>query len=282
MTTDRDLNRIVRSWLDEGVTALPDHLLDSVIAQVPATPQRHPSWLARRTPPMNKYVSVALAAAAVVVMAIIGIQLVGPFVGGPIETPTPIPSQSIQPTATPAAIRQHFTFVGSDVRVSAEVPDSWTVQSWFAMPGTTQPPDGLSVSFEAITNTFSDPCGHVLRTPVIGSSTTDLVNALVELPNHTATQPAEDSIGGLPATYLELTADDPLPCAPDQFFMWTDDPTGEQPGTGLFAQGHGQIFRMWVLEVGGERVTVFAMRFPTSTEEAVAEQQAILDSIQFE
>ncbi len=37
MSTERDVNRIVRSWMDEGVTALPEHVLDAVLDQVPAT-----------------------------------------------------------------------------------------------------------------------------------------------------------------------------------------------------------------------------------------------------
>ena len=37
MSTDRDVTRIVRSWLEEGVTALPDRVLDAVLDQVPAT-----------------------------------------------------------------------------------------------------------------------------------------------------------------------------------------------------------------------------------------------------
>ena len=35
-----DATRIVRSWLDEGVTQLPDRVLDAVLDEVPATPQR--------------------------------------------------------------------------------------------------------------------------------------------------------------------------------------------------------------------------------------------------
>ena len=54
MSTDRDVTRIVRSWLEEGVTALPDRVLDSVLDQVPATPQRRVTWWpARRLPAMN-------------------------------------------------------------------------------------------------------------------------------------------------------------------------------------------------------------------------------------
>jgi hypothetical protein len=31
MSTDRDTTRIVRSWLEEGVAALPDRVLDTVL-----------------------------------------------------------------------------------------------------------------------------------------------------------------------------------------------------------------------------------------------------------
>ena len=42
MSTDRDVTRIVRSWLEEGVTALPDRVLDAVLDQLPATPSAGP------------------------------------------------------------------------------------------------------------------------------------------------------------------------------------------------------------------------------------------------
>ena len=53
MSTDRDTTRIVRSWLDEGATALPDRVLDAVLDQVPATSQRRPLWPAWRFREMN-------------------------------------------------------------------------------------------------------------------------------------------------------------------------------------------------------------------------------------
>ena len=75
MSTDRDVTRIVRSWLEEGVTALPDRVLDTVLDQLPATPQRRAWWPARRLREMNNLAKLAIAAAAVVVVAIVGINL---------------------------------------------------------------------------------------------------------------------------------------------------------------------------------------------------------------
>ena len=92
MSTDRDVTRIVRSWLEEGATALPDRVLDTVLDQLPATPQRRAWWPARRFEKMNNFAKVAIAAAAVVVVAVVGLNVLprsGGGVGGPGPTPTP-------------------------------------------------------------------------------------------------------------------------------------------------------------------------------------------------
>ena len=80
MHTDRDTTRIVRSWLEEGATALPDRVLDAVLDQVPATPQRRSLWPPRRSTDMNNTLKVALGAAAVLVVAVVA--LVPGVVGG--------------------------------------------------------------------------------------------------------------------------------------------------------------------------------------------------------
>jgi hypothetical protein len=49
MNADHETTRVVRSWLDEGVTRLPDRVLDAVLDQVPATPPRRPGWSAWRS-----------------------------------------------------------------------------------------------------------------------------------------------------------------------------------------------------------------------------------------
>jgi sugar lactone lactonase YvrE len=98
MSTDRDTTRIVRSWLEEGATALPDRVLDAVLDQVPATHQRRSSWLARRSPLMsNNLVRTGIAAAAVVVAVIVGVNLAPRSSTGP---PHPSPTTATSPTVT--------------------------------------------------------------------------------------------------------------------------------------------------------------------------------------
>jgi hypothetical protein len=103
VSTDRDVDRIVRSWMDEGVTQLPDRVLDLVLDQVPSTPQRRSWWPARRFTIMNTYARLGLVAAAVVVAVAIGIGIYGRSnsVGPPV--PTPSLTASPTPAANPLA-----------------------------------------------------------------------------------------------------------------------------------------------------------------------------------
>jgi hypothetical protein len=101
MSTERDVTRIVRSWLEEGVTALPDRVLDTVLDQVPATPQRRPTWSPRRFAPMNRVLLTASAAAAVFVVVILGYNLLQ-RTGSVGTQPTLAPSPSASPLPSPS------------------------------------------------------------------------------------------------------------------------------------------------------------------------------------
>ena len=85
MSADRDTTRIVRSWLEDGVTRLPDHVLDAVLDELPSTPQRRATWWpARRLSTMNTTLKFGLAAVVVAVALVIGLNyLAGRNVGGP-------------------------------------------------------------------------------------------------------------------------------------------------------------------------------------------------------
>ena len=72
MSTDRDTTRIVRSWLEEGRTTLPDWVRDDVFDQLPATPQRRSRWTAWRFLTMPTAAKTAVAAAAVIRLIAVG------------------------------------------------------------------------------------------------------------------------------------------------------------------------------------------------------------------
>lgn len=113
MSTDRETTRVVRSWLDEGVTKLPDRVLDAVLDQVPATPQRRSGWSAWRSYRMSSYLKIAAAAAAVIILAVAGYQLLprnGGIGGQPTAPPSPTPSVLANGT---------FSFLGFNTTLDA-------------------------------------------------------------------------------------------------------------------------------------------------------------------
>jgi hypothetical protein len=75
MTSDRDSTRSVRSWLDDGSTAIPDRVLDAVLAELSATPQRRPWWPLRRYDMTKPFLTIAGAAVAVVLAVVVGSAL---------------------------------------------------------------------------------------------------------------------------------------------------------------------------------------------------------------
>jgi hypothetical protein len=169
---------------------------------------------------------------------------------------------------------------GTDTpQFSVVLPPDWAIYTdipgqpgFSAIRGTTQPSRGMSVYFYAPRTTYQDPCQEVPVNPPVGSTVDDFVQALREIPNISTTEPESATLGGLPATYLEMTSDDALPCPANEFYIWD----------GNWTQGPGQIVGTWVLEVKGTRVVASALRYPEATEEMLAEQQSILDSLQFE
>lgn len=99
MRTDHDLERAVRAWVALGSEQLPEPTLDAALDEIARTNQRHAGWLARRTNLMNgNALKLALVAAAVVAVALLGVRFLPDMVGGPAD-PTPMPT----PTAVTLA-----------------------------------------------------------------------------------------------------------------------------------------------------------------------------------
>ena len=101
MSTDRDVTRVVRSWLEEGVTALPDRVLDAVLDQLPATPQRRVLWPARRFFAMHTTSRIAAVAGALAVVAVVAL-IAFPRASGPGQAPSSS-APSTGPIASPLA-----------------------------------------------------------------------------------------------------------------------------------------------------------------------------------
>jgi hypothetical protein len=322
MSTDRDVTRIVRSWLDEGATALPDRVLDAVLDQVPATSQRRslrPAWRYRE---MNNALKLAIAAAAVVVVALVGINLLprSGGVGGSGQTPSPSPAPSLtaSPSPSPSSAQAEFPegplaagtytiqpFSGqfgicmgqagctesaadNSIRVTLTVPDGWAGIGntlWRAVENNS-PPGGASLMFS--------------RGPWLHSSERFCQPGTGAAPNiSTGTTVAEfvDALVEHPDLDLTSPVDVTLGGysgkylelqAPANIATNQDNP---EPGEcayyfvwepGIYAQGPNHLWHIWVLDVDGVRVVVRSDTYPGTTAAVKAQLTAIVDSIQIE
>jgi hypothetical protein len=284
MRTDRETTRIVRTWLEEGVTTLPDRVLDNVLDQLPATHQRRSWWPPQRFFHLTRLMQTATAAAAVLVAVILGFSLLpgAPGIGRqptptppptPILTSTPSPSPSTLPTDGDSDLSPgSYSLSGFPVGISFEVPAGWVGCSVsFVEQGvchqSTEPPTALA--FLIVDNVVADPCspGEEGLDPPVGPSVDDLVTAISGLDGFEATAPLDVSIDGHPGKEFTVTAPNDATCA---LKTWaTSNRTN-----GVAA---GEVNILQILDVNGTRVMISGAYHPGAA--AAAEELAALQQV---
>ena len=288
MSAERDETRIVRSWLDEGVTVLPDRVLDAVLDQLPATPQRRARWLARRFPPMNTTLRIALATAAVVIVAILGIRFLGipNNIGTPSETATPTPNQL---PAGGGPLDAGF-YVMSDSRwtpvpFTFTVPAGWTLSNDGFISKHADEPGELAFTAWDVTHVFAHACtrpdGDAADLVEVGPTVEDLASALAGQEERVTSGPNDATIGGYQARLVEFTAPtaaEMAECGNEFMRIWPD--AGGDINGGWRSEVD-QTDQVYVVGVGDKRVVFDTYEFPGTSEADLTELQSILDSIQF-
>jgi hypothetical protein len=245
MSNERDVTRIVRSWLEEGATALPDRVLDNVLDRLPATHQRRPLWSVRRLHHMSTPIRIAVAAAAVLVVAVLGLNLM-PRQGGvgsptltaspnptvspsPTAPPTPSPTSSPSPSPSPRANGGPLRSP-QDMDISLD-PGTYKVADPFALPfgitfATPWTPKALAPGDAGFTKTdpndpgnwpawvnvdlvefiFKDPCHPDAQGGIVTATTAaKTLTAITHLVGFHAGPVSDVNVGGLPSKHFELT-----------------------------------------------------------------------------
>jgi len=286
VSTHRDTTRIVRSWLDEGVTALPDRVLDAVLDELPTTPQRRAMWWsARRLFHLNKALAFGVAAAAVVIVAILGYNFlmpVGPSLGGPDETPTPTASPVAWPAlGTDLAAGTYLSDGPAPVHAIMTVPKGWIacgtgLEEFSACSG---PTVTSAIDVLIVDNVVSDPCdgSRALLDPPVGNSVDDLVAALSNLAGFEATDPIDVTLDGFAGKEFELRAPALPACALGDRGLGTWTRAGGTNGTN--GVGPGEVNLLRIVDVDGVRVMIAAAHQPVVSAHGIAELRTIFDSI---
>jgi hypothetical protein len=295
MSAERDMTRIVRSWLQVDEHESADRVLDIVLDRLDTTPQRRSAWPVRRIAAMNSYAKLAIAAAAVLVVTLVGYNLLpsSSGVGGQVATssrspsPTPLasPSQSQEASTWPLgaleAQRYHvmvegvsFSFAPPSLRWRSPAVGEIVAGTGTAM-GVREDDYAwiLPGMFQGdMARVATDPC-HGDSVAVSGSSIDDLAAALATIPGMSAELPMDTTIGGLPAKVVTLTVDPDPPCDIDSFWLFGQ--------TSLHPNSVDSIIRFWITDVDGQRYT-FLTDQASADAQNEREIQQIVDSIRFE
>lgn len=307
MSTDRDTTRVVRSWLEDGVTQLPDHVLDGVLDALPATRQRRATWWpARRIPTMNTTLKFGLGAIVVAVAVLLGINYLGTSnVGGPgvdSATPTPEPTPTATPVPTPTPSPVGLLPEGPHVLTDAEgldgmstLPVTVTIPApnWYGEPGdgvlikndNSDAPDGAGmIVFFGDLFVYGDPCRWSGTRPDTPATTVDeLVAALAAQASRDASEPVDITVDGYAGKSITLhVPEDAVFSTCDRATFGSWGVPGTDPAPFRYHQDPGQIDVLSILDVGGALAVIDYAYYEGTPPEVVDELEAMVDSINFE
>ena len=282
MRSEQETADVLRAWLEDGVTVLPDRVLDRVLDDVPATRQRR-VWQAPVGP------ARVLAAAAVLVVMVIGGVTFGQRIGDAIRNPTPSSAaRSLVPVPPgPLESGQYVIDAGFPFRVEFDVPEGWSKTSLGAdyavltshpKGAPEQPPTGVTLGFYTVANIFAVQCAldGAAEDPPVGPRVEDLVAAFRSWPSDQASAATPASIDGYPGQRIELDVWTYM-CPVDQMQLW-QTPTGSVRTLG----SEEELSTLWIVDVDGKRLVIDATTYPGTTAVDRDELRAVVDSIRIQ
>ncbi|WP_404434542.1 hypothetical protein LG299_07815 [Microbacterium lacus] len=170
----------------------------------------------------------------------------------------------------------------------ASAPRTWNaVDGWVlnrdpcADAGCTEEDTMMAVMWWRVTEVYAEPCNWQGSTFDPGQTVTDLATALSAVPTRNASEPVPTSVDGAQGLYLEWSVPsdaDFAVCDDGIFESWT----GDVGGTDRYQQAPGQVDRIWIVDVDGERLVINAFFLPATPEADRREIDAVINSIEFE
>ena len=239
---------------------------------------------------MNNALKFAIAAAAVVVVALVGINLLpgGSGPGGPATSPSAAPSSTPLPSPAAASPRPlendaltagRYSLPRFPLGISFEVPAGWSgcseneVEQGVCL-GSLNEVRGI-VGFSIVENVVTDPCAspRTLLVPAVGPSVDDLVTAISNLKGFEVTTLVDYTLDGFHGKQFTLTTPTTATCA--DYGTWAT-------ALRINGMGPGEINDVRILDVGGARLLIANAYGPGQPAEDKAAVQQVVDSVQIE
>lgn len=294
MNTERDTERLLRQWLDEGPNRAADRLLETVEGRIDRQRQR-PAWrLNWRDIFMNRTIGSFAAGMALVAVALIGYNVVagrgtdnggvgGPAEPSPLAVASPSPMTSSPPgSEAPAAGDEGIaiSFVGS-------LPEGWSHDGGSFMHA--EDAEIEILQNRSVMSTIPE-CIYG-PAPGIGTTATDVVNALATREGLDVAGPEPVQVDGLSGQVLDLRlAEDWTGACP----WWEEENPGipmvptfgafDEKNYWLFSAVAGdELVRLYVLEAPAGGNVVIVANAPNTEQWAANEGDisSIIAGIQF-
>ncbi|MDQ2951656.1 MAG: hypothetical protein M3R54_05280, partial [Chloroflexota bacterium] len=142
-------------------------------------------------------------------------------------------------------------------------------------------PHRTGVSFWDVAQVYPTPCqwkGKAMVDP--GRSVDGLVAALLQQPLRNATTPTDVALAGLHGKYLQWSVPTNINfqhCDEGYFESWT----AQGWASDRYQQKPGQVDRLWILNMHGQRFVVDAWYLPEASSQDRAELERVVKSIRF-
>lgn len=170
------------------------------------------------------------------------------------------------------------------IRVTITLPDGWSGAGagiWLTGPGNGLP-DGAGMLFARGAWLLSDPCKYIVADIPVGPTVADFVDAVATHPHLDTTEPVDVTLAGYSGKYFDLQVPADISACETETGNPSSGPIYRPWDPGIYAQGPGQRWHVWVVDVNGVRVVVQSSDFAGTAATNRAELQAIVDSVHIE
>lgn len=306
MNQHRDIEALLDHWFEDGPEVSPDRVIDAVANRIERQPQRTAWRLHWRPLHMNVYSKLALAAAAVLIVAVVGYSLLpagSSNVGGPAATPTPTATASsaaasATPAGTPFPCDEPGNGCAGNLTAGEHTSTAFSPSLTYLVPagwqntldkarGYTLHPPGYTFDLR-VASEVAIPGQNAGCTPErkagVGNAVADWSEFLTTHPGLTASTPEPVTVGGYAGVSIAFnvnstwTATCPDSLGPAVTIM-TDG--GNPPTRVVWIDDQYTIFT--ILDVGGQTVIIDLESGPNpaTSEQDKTTIQPILDSFRF-
>jgi hypothetical protein len=166
-------------------------------------------------------------------------------------------------------------------KISITLPNGWRSHKGFVVLKFHGGKEVMALSFWDVNLVYPTPCRWESR-PMVwpGATVASLASTLAKQPLRNATSPTSTALAGFRGRYVRLSVPkniDFARCDQGYFESWT----GLGWSTDRYEQGPGQVDRLWILDVEGQRLVVDATYLPAATANDRAELDRVVHSIKF-